>query len=385
MATALIVGGGVAGAALAAMLARAGCPVVLLERTPGPHHKVCGEFLSDEALRYLHDLGIDPVALGAVAVEAVRIARDGRAATAPLPFPALSLSRRVLDDAILRRASQFGADIRRGVRVRSLRRQDRAWCADCEKGEPVSAGAAFLATGKHDLRDRRRPKGIQSDLVAFKLHWRLAPDQYAVLARHVELILFPGGYAGLEPVEGGLANLCLVVRRRDFATMGQNWDALLAAIRLRSVHLDRRLADATPCWPRPLAISSIPYGFVRMASNDLWYLGDQAAVIPSFSGDGMAIALHSARLAANYYLGGYSAAAYQSRLAHDVRVQVGRATLLSCLAVDPRGQVLTAAASRLPGVMPMIARATRISDRVLARAGVSAEQAPISSSVHFTR
>jgi menaquinone-9 beta-reductase len=371
MAKALIVGGGVAGAALAAMLARAGGSVVLLERTNGAQHKVCGEFLSGEALRYLCALDIDPVALGAVAIEAVRVARDERAATAPLPFPALSLSRRVLDDAILRRASQFGADIRRGVRVRSLQRQNGAWHANCENGESISADAAFLATGKHDLRDWKRPRGAQSDLVAFKLHWHLAPRESAALARHVELILFSGGYAGLEPVEDGLANLCLVVRRGDFAGIGQNWEALLTALRSRSAHLDRRLTDATPCWPRPLAISSIPYGFVRMSSNDLWYLGDQAAVIPSFSGDGMAIALHSARLAARFYLGGCSAAAYQSRLAHDVRVQVGRATLLSCLAVDPLGQALTATAIRLPGVMPMIARATRISDRALARAGAA--------------
>jgi flavin-dependent dehydrogenase len=253
-----------------------------------------------------------------------------------------------------------------------LDRHNGAWRAQGENGETLSAVSAFVATGKHDLRHLRRPNGTQSDLIAFKLHWRLAPSQSAALERHVELILFHGGYAGLEPVEDGMANLCLVVRRSDFALVGQTWDALLAAIRSRSAHLNRRLSGATACWPRPLAISSIPYGFVRSAAEDLWYLGDQAAVIPSFSGDGMAIALHSARLAARCYMSGGSAAAYQSQLAHDVRRQVGRATLLSRLAVDPLGQALAAAAIRLPGVMPMIARATRSSDCALARAGASA-------------
>ena len=46
----------------------------------------------------------------------------------------------------------------------------------------ISLGhAAFLATGKHDLRGRKRPPGLQDDLVAFKQHWRLSPGQAAEL------------------------------------------------------------------------------------------------------------------------------------------------------------------------------------------------------------
>jgi flavin-dependent dehydrogenase len=370
---ALVIGGGVAGAALAAELARSGRPVVLLERTPGPHDKVCGEFLSGEAVRYLEDLNIDPKALGAVSVEAVRVCSNNRVATARLPFPALSLSRRVLDEAVLQTASAFGVDIRRGTRVRTLSRKGGAWSAQSEDGGTVSAESVFLATGKHDLRDWRRPEGSQSDLVAFKLHWRLEPSEAATLDRNVELILFPGGYAGLEPVDGGIANLCLVVRRKDFEVVGQTWSKLLRALRSTSSHLDRRLAGATPCWERPLAIASIPYGYVRTHSDGLWYLGDQAAVIPSFSGDGMAIALHSARLAASYYVGGKEAAAYQWQLARDIRRQVRQATLLSRMAVHPTSQSLAAAAARVPGIMPAIARATRVSNSALRRAGLTCE------------
>ena len=42
----LVIGGGLAGAAAAVHLAGAGRDVCLLERTTGPHDKVCGEFLS---------------------------------------------------------------------------------------------------------------------------------------------------------------------------------------------------------------------------------------------------------------------------------------------------------------------------------------------------
>jgi flavin-dependent dehydrogenase len=368
---ALVIGGGVAGAALATELARERRPVVLVERTSGPHDKVCGEFLSGEAVHYLRDLGVDPVALGAVPINAVRVCSGKSIATARLPFSALSLSRRVLDEAILRRASACGAEIRRGVRVRSLSRRDSVWHVQCESDETIRAEAAFLATGKHDLRGWKRPQGAQSDLIAFKLHWRLASSEAVRLDRHVELILFPGGYAGLEPVENGIANLCLVVRDRDFQAVGRTWDALLTALRSACPCLDRRLTDATPCWPRPLAISSIPYGYVRSSSEGLWHLGDQAAVIPSFSGDGMALALHSARVAARCYIAGQAAATYQSQFGRDVGAQVGRATLLSRMAVDPAGQQLVAAGIRVPGLMSQVARATRVPHHALRRVALA--------------
>jgi menaquinone-9 beta-reductase len=369
----VVIGGGVAGAAFAAALARAGRAVVVLERSLGPHDKVCGEFISGEAIRYLNDLGIDPTALGAVAIDAVRVCAGDRVTTARLPFAALSLSRRALDQAILRVAASFGADIRRGARVRGLQRIDGSWLAECEGGEVYPANTPVVATGKHDLRGFKRPQGIQSDLVAFKLHVRLAAREAAALAGHVELTLFAGGYAGLEPVERGAANLCLVVRRAAFAALDRRWETLLLTLRACCPHLDRRLAGAVALFERPLAITAIPYGYVRGArtldSDGPWYLGDQAAVIPSFCGDGMAIALHSARLAACHYLAGRTAKQYQAQLARDVGRQVRGATLLSQIAVAPLGQALTATAMRVPGIMRAIAGATRVAEHPQRRLG----------------
>jgi flavin-dependent dehydrogenase len=225
----------------------------------------------------------------------------------------------------------------------------------------VRAGDVFLATGKHDLRGWKRPPGLQPDLVGFKLHWRLAAEEAAALAGMVELVLFPGGYAGLEPVEGGKANLCALVRRSKLAELGRTWDGLLAAMRSACPLLDRRLTGAEPCETRPLAISGLPYGYVRSCADGPWRLGDQAAVIPSFAGDGMSIALHSARLAAEHYLAGRTADDYQRALARDVAGQVRRATVLSQLAVRPWGQAVVAGAVRLaPGLMRKVARSTRI-------------------------
>src|SRR5579872_6521351 len=104
----VVIGGGLAGAMAALHLAAAGRDVVLLEKERGPHHKVCGEFLSPEAVKYLQQAGIDPMALGAQPIEKLRLSAKRRVIEMRLPFRALSLSRRVLDAALLKRAEEAG-------------------------------------------------------------------------------------------------------------------------------------------------------------------------------------------------------------------------------------------------------------------------------------
>ena len=88
-AEAVVVGGGLAGSGAAIQLARAGRDVVLIEREAQAQHKVCGEFLSREALRYLELLGIDVAGLGAVPIDAVRLAGRSDVNEATLPFLAM--------------------------------------------------------------------------------------------------------------------------------------------------------------------------------------------------------------------------------------------------------------------------------------------------------
>jgi flavin-dependent dehydrogenase len=118
-----------------------------------------------------------------------------------------------------------------------------------------------------------------------------------------------------------------------------------------------------------MAIASIPYGFVQARGVGPWRLGDQAAVIPSFTGDGIAIALHSARMAADYYLSGKGCSAFQGDLARDVTRQVLRASLLSRLLALPKAQATAMAFARLaPSLVRHIACATRIPSRRLTNA-----------------
>ena len=373
----LIIGGGLAGSAAAIGLARAGRQVTLLERDPQARHKVCGEFLSLEALKYLEEMGVGVAEAGGVVIRAVRLAWGSTVKAAELPFRAMSLTRRRLDELLLGCAEQAGARVMRGCQVESLLHRDAVpgtgpldssispWRAIVSDAAPIETQAAFLATGKHDLRGRARPQGSRPGMVAFKMYWRLSQAQAAALEGHVEIMLFRGGYAGLQMVEEGAANLCCVVAQTELQRLGGRWESLLAAMQKECSLLRQRLEGARALLARPLAVAPIPYGFVRESGlapyQGVWALGDQAVVIPSFTGDGMSIALHSGRLAAKMYLRGETPERFQKRLSHETSRQMALATMVSRgLAWRPVRGLFFAAVEFWPGTLGVVARRTRI-------------------------
>lgn len=369
----MIVGGGLAGAMAAVRLAAAGRKTLLIEKEKSAHHKVCGEFLSREAVGYLREAGIDPINLGAVPIQRLRLSLGHRTVETKLPFTALSLSRHILDEALLIRATEEGCEIRRGIAVDKLAPQGECWAAHLATGESITAPTTFLATGKHDLRgwSRMHPSGhslLQADLVGFKLHWRLPPPQTAALRDTMELFLFRGGYGGLALVENEIANLCLVVSKPVLRKLG-GWPALLTALLAENRRIRHLLDRAEPLWDRPLAVSAIPYGHLGSAfdSPTMWPLGDQIAVIPSFTGDGMSIALHSAALAAGMYLSGAAPALYRRTLVSQLRRGMTLATTLSRAILHPiPRQVAPLVLALFPQAMSWIAAATRIPTTALA-------------------
>jgi flavin-dependent dehydrogenase len=254
---------------------------------------------------------------------------------------------------MLARASAVGATVVQGVGVRQI----DGVMVHTSAGV-VSAAAVLLASGKHDVRGAARPSG--PDEIGFKQYFR-DDAAYRALAGTVRVVFFDGGYAGVQPVEDGRINLCLLVTGAHLRHLG-GWPALFA--RLITEPGLALLADAAPLRPRPLAISRVPYGHLAPADKthaQLWRLGDQAAVIPSFCGDGMAIALESGRLAATMLADGASAAAYQRALLARTRGPVRLAMAALALARHPAGRIAAMAGlAAVPGALAVLARATRV-------------------------
>lgn len=361
----VVIGGGPAGGAAAIRLARGGARVMLLEKTRGSHHKVCGEFVSAAARQHLHESGIAGRLLDRLPIETIRVCRGARTVEADLPFRACSLSRMELDEALLRIAAREGVDVRRGCRVRTVTSASGVQVS-LDDGGSVAADAAFLATGKHVLRGLRRDEGVQNGLVGLKMHLDLTPDAAQTLTGAVELLFFGGGYAGLQLVAPHRANLCLLIGKTPFAQTGRGWTGIMQMLIRASPHWRRQLLEARAQWMRPLTIANLPYGFVApVQSGPVFRLGDQLAVVPSFAGDGMAMALSSGRQAAESYLAaGPDAAAYHARMAGAFGPRVRASAWTSRLLERPLLQSAAMGLAGLaPGLLGWAADITRIGGR----------------------
>ena len=315
----VIIGGGVAGASAAIVLAREGREVVLLEKEPQPSHKVCGEFLSPETIPMLANLGVDPRALGGVPIQRVRLVSRLGWACADLTPAATGLSRFALDRALLDVARGHGAEIRRGCTVRGYGPDEHGYRVETTDGD-VSASRVILATGKHELPAIKVRGGVGRDAIGFKMHWE--PDAAALerLGSDVLMFLYRGGYAGLCAVEGGRLNLCLIAHKKHFRRCGGSFAGLLEWLTRRRPVLGEILGHARMLWERPVTVSNIPYGYVYSEalssrhSDGEFHVGDQFGVVPSLAGTGMALALVTGCAAARGILNG--------RGGHDVHQSV---------------------------------------------------------------
>lgn len=364
-ADAIVIGGGPAGCAAAVGLARAGASVVLLERDRVATAKVCGEFLSVEACEEARGLGVEPLELGAAPIDRVRVSWRGTTVETALPFTAASLSRGAFDEALIVAAGRAGARVQRGARAVALD-GNRVTVRHDDASHALEARSIVLATGKSELAGLRRIGGHFPDALGFKMHLALDRRQRDELGSAVELTLFAGGYAGLQRIEGDLTAFALVVRRDAYARLG-SWSALVMQLGRASKHVAQRLESARDLWAKPLAVSGIPYGFVYRepkdgGRDDLYRAGDQLAVIPSFTGDGMAIALVTGSCAARAIAEGEPARTYHAAMRARIRTPMLIAGGLSRAIRTPFGRAAVMWPARaVPSIFGVVAARTRIS------------------------
>lgn len=351
----LILGAGPAGTLAAITLARGGSKPTLLDRDADVGDALCGGFLSWRTAERIRAVGVGPMQLGAHPVETLALIAGRHEALAALPSPGFGLSRRALDTALRRRAVGDGARLVID-RARSL----RPGVIVGEAGQ-YPADAIFLASGKHDVRGMVRPR--EDDDPALGLRIRIPPHERlrARLKNRIELHPFHGGYAGIVLQEDGSANVCLALRKSLLGEAGGEPRALLDRLAGEYPRFGERMAFA----PSGLAVDtvgSVPYGWIARTTEDgIYRLGDQAAVIPSLAGEGMAIAMASGVAAAEAWLAGESAPGFQSRFAAQAERPVRIASLIWRLAESaPGARLLTSVTRGLPSLARAAMALTRI-------------------------
>ncbi|MGN6123613.1 MAG: NAD(P)/FAD-dependent oxidoreductase [Sphingomonas oligoaromativorans] len=351
----LIVGGGPAGAAAAIGLARGGRSPLILERQREGADALCGGFLSWTTIAALERLGVPAEGLGGHRIDRMKMFAGHRTACAHLPAPAMGISRQRLDACLLARAELEGAAVERGVAASHF---DDGGITTAD-GALLRFDRMVLATGKHELRGLARPAAEGDRMVG--LRWRLAasPRLLEILAHTIEIHCFRGGYAGLVMQEE-TANLCLAVSRRRLAEEGTP-DALLLALSRECPALEGRLSASSGLGERQ-AIANMPYGWrARSSLPHVYRIGDQAGVIPSLAGEGLAIALVSGARAARAILQGRAAETFQPRLARHLRRPIGVAGAIADLACRPGGaRTIVALAGMSPAIPNLAARLARV-------------------------
>ncbi|HEX8124248.1 MAG TPA: FAD-dependent monooxygenase [Allosphingosinicella sp.] len=354
---ALIVGGGPAGSAAAVALARAGVESELVERTEGPHDTVCGGFLGWDALAALKRLGLDPAALGARPIRRLRLVSPNRSVEVALPRLAAGLSRRTLDEALLAEAQRAGASVRRGRTVRAVDLAERRIRLDDE--EALAGEALVLATGKHELRGGARPVDISTRPLGLRSALLAGPALAEALDGVIELHLYDGGYAGLLMQEDGRANFCLSTSRDRLKDAG-GIEPLVARLAQELPAFGERLDQGEGgAWS---AVSGVPYGWRASETVEgVYRVGDQAAVIASLAGDGVAIALESGLAAAHAIAGGKPAPDFQRDWARRALRPVGLAEVLRRSAENSLSRdAMMGLLQWFPALAPLAARLTRI-------------------------
>ncbi|MGH9509499.1 MAG: NAD(P)/FAD-dependent oxidoreductase, partial [Terriglobales bacterium] len=203
-----VIGGGPAGSSAAITAARAGARVLLAERGRLPRHKVCGEFISPEAVGQLEVLlGGAHLVGDAMRISRARIFIDEQVREAPVHPPAFSITRYDLDAALWLAAEAVGVEARQQFGIAAIHGSGPFTLATSD-GE-MKTRAVIDASGRwSNLLPQR-----ESQSVATSERWIGLKRHYveAAAPTSVDLYFFEGGYCGVQAIGKDAINVCALV------------------------------------------------------------------------------------------------------------------------------------------------------------------------------
>ena len=266
-----IIGGGLAGLTLGIGLRKHDVPVTIVEAGRYPRHRVCGEFINGRGLETLETLGLTKKLVSAGAVPARTAAfflGESQSPVRRLPWPALCLSRSIMDTLLAEEFQALGGELRTGERQN----------ADLGEGIVRASG--------------RRLQSVDNGWRWFGLK---AHATGVSPVADLEMHLGRDGYVGICQLGGGEVNVCGLFRRADSPMV-----AVAGFDRLRGETgsiLRQRLADAHFDESSFCSVAGLSLRPRRAGQESALSVGDALTMIPPVTGNGMSLAFESAELA----------------------------------------------------------------------------------------
>jgi flavin-dependent dehydrogenase len=294
----IIIGGGLAGLCCALHLQKYGVKILLIEKQPYPKHKVCGEYISNEVLPYLEWLNIDPFSHGAVSINRFEIStRQGETIESELPLGGFGMSRYALDKLLFDEVvikSEVVIDT-----VTSVDFQADMFEITTKSKKSFNSPYVVGAYGKRSVLDKQMNRKFVSE----RTHWMAVKAHYTYdfPENKVALHNFEGGYCGLSKTETGAVNACYLTTLKSFQKC-ENIEEFQEKIMGENRQLKGFFTKARPLFEKPLTISQISFAKKSIIENHVFMLGDSAGLIHPLCGNGMAMAIHSAKIFSELYL-----------------------------------------------------------------------------------
>lgn len=309
----LIVGGGLSGLVAANLLTKC-AEVVLLEKKQYPFHRVCGEYISNETVPFLQRYGLLPNFDALPVIKTLWITSvNGRKSELPLDLGGFGISRYAFDHFLFQQAVKNGAQVFENCEANTITLAgDRFLVETSEK--IFEADVVIGSFGKRSRIDKAMNRSFmqkKSPYVAVKYHIRV-PHPSDVIALHN----FKDGYCGISNVEDGKSTLCYLTHRNNLKSHKQI-DVMERNVVCRNPYLKEIFARAEFLYDKPETINEISFETKQAVENHVIMCGDAAGMITPLCGNGMALAIHSAKIAAELITDFAEGRKSRAQLEHD--------------------------------------------------------------------
>ncbi|MGE8299775.1 MAG: NAD(P)/FAD-dependent oxidoreductase [Sphingobacterium paramultivorum] len=294
----IIIGGGLAGLTSALHLSKQGFNVTLIEKHDFPRHKVCGEYVSNEILAYLHWLQVDVESLYPTHIQELEFTTEGgQMNRVRLPLGGIGISRYALDDLLYQQAKGNGCTIVIAT-VTGISFSADTFAVSFQD-QVLRSKIVLGAYGKRSNIDQL----LSRDFITKTSPWMAVKAHYSgdfpndLIALHH----FEGGYCGISKVEDDRINLCYLADVKTFKRY-KNIGDYQKSVLSKNRHLKYFFEHNRLLFEKPLTISQFSFDKKSTVENHILMIGDTAGLIHPFCGNGMAMAIHSAKIASELVL-----------------------------------------------------------------------------------